>query len=89
MAKFSNKIEVTTKYTVELSESELRALYDISMYGTENFLNAFYTTLGKHYLKQNEAGLVSLFESIRNEIPNLINSADQIRKKAAELNKKV
>jgi hypothetical protein len=66
--------------TIVLTEAEAGALDAIAGYGADNFLKVFYQHLGESYLQPYEAGLRSLFESARREIPGLLVRADQARK---------
>ena len=50
------------------------------VYGTPEFLNTFYKNLGEHDLKPNEAGLKSLFETIKSELPKHLSRAENARK---------
>lgn len=64
---------------LKLTESEVRALQAITEYGYKEFLKVFYEHLGKHYLEPNEQGLISLFNSIRQEIPPHLSRIDKTR----------
>ena len=72
------KITVTT--TMELNEAEMGALDALAGYGIDSFLKVFYDRLGKAYLQPYEAGLRSLFEKIRKEIPPALSKVEQARK---------
>ncbi len=61
------------KCTIELTESEARALSALAGYGDDAFLKIFYEHMGKHYLRPHEHGLKTLFENIRSELdPQLL-----------------
>lgn len=62
------------------TESELRALDALVGYGHEGFLKVFYEKMGRHYLEPHEAGLISLFESIRKMVPPILRRTDDARK---------
>ncbi|MCC9016947.1 hypothetical protein [Flavobacterium lipolyticum] len=65
--------------TLKLSESEARALEQLTVYGTDAFLKVFYQHLGKSTLGPQEKGLISLFETIRKELPKHFNKMDNVR----------
>lgn len=65
MAKISGYGEIKGEVTLVLSEVEAKALDAIVGYGPEQFLKVFYEHLGQAYLKPNEQGLKSLFDSVR------------------------
>lgn len=75
--KSTSKIEA--KITLQITESEARALKAIACYGTKEFLKCFYEHLGKHYLQPYEEGVESLFEAIKNELPKHLNRIDDVR----------
>lgn len=78
-----SKIKSNSNYSVEinltLTESEARALSVLPSYGTKNFLDFFYIKLGRHYLEPHEKGLISLFETIKNELPKHLSKVDEVR----------
>jgi len=76
--KSISKIE--GKVYLELTEVEAKALYNMTVYGTKPFLEWFYRNLGKVYLQQHEAGIISLFDTVRNELPQHIEKIDNARK---------
>lgn len=65
---------------IKLTEGEARALDALAGYGSNQFLKVFYEHLGKHYMQPYEKDLISLFESIRREIPPHISRIDKTRK---------
>lgn len=65
MAKITGRPSISASVTIELTEEEAGALDAIVGYGVDPFLEAFYEKLGKSYLQPFEAGLRSLFESVR------------------------
>lgn len=71
------KVEMTLTFTV--NESEARALDALVGYSDEAFLRTFYGHLGKSYLEPHEAGLLSLFDSIRESVPSYLRRADNAR----------
>lgn len=79
MKKVKSQSTFETKIYLELSEVEARALSVLPSYGTKNFLDFFYVKLGRHYLEPHEKGLVSLFETIKEELPKHLQKADKVR----------
>jgi hypothetical protein len=63
MIKSKGTIEGTVMLI--LSETEARALNEITAFGHESFLNMFYNKLGKSCMEPHEKGVVSLFETIK------------------------
>ena len=78
LVKSVSKIEANI--ILSLSEEEARALKTITTYGSSEFLKWFYAHLGKHYLKEHEKGLISLFATIKSELPNHLRKIDEARK---------
>ena len=72
--------KVSAEIILKLSEGEARALYNIVGYGHKPFTDWFYRQLGKHYLKPHEEGLISLFETIKAELPQHLSRIDKARK---------
>ena len=68
---------ITVKASIDLNESQMRALEALVGYGTETFLQAFYEKLGKVYLSPHEHGLRTLFEQIREEIRPALAACDR------------
>lgn len=75
--KSASNVEVTV--WLKLTESEARALKALTVYGSDEFLKFFYETLGKLYLEPHSKGLISLFETIRTELPKHLKRADDAR----------
>lgn len=65
MAIISARPRIETRITIDLSEAEAGALDALAGYGTDEFLECFYKHMGKAYLQPYEAGLRSLFDSVR------------------------
>lgn len=80
MAKIAIKPTVLFECAITLTESEARALDAMVGYGTDPFLIAFYGHLGQAYMLQHEAGLRSLFNSIRSTVPQQLGMIDQAKK---------
>lgn len=88
MAKLDVKASVTVTIQFTISEEEARALDALVGYGDkeflkeydEHFFKIFYSRLGEHYMKPHEKGLRSVFQNIRETMPNLLQRADKARK---------
>jgi hypothetical protein len=65
MAKLGMRGIVEAKVTMEITEAEAGALDALVGYGFEPFKKVFYEKLGAAYMEPYEAGLKSLFESVR------------------------
>jgi hypothetical protein len=65
--------------TLKLTEVEARALRELTVYGTDAFLKVFYQHLGKSTLGPHEKGLISLFETIKKELPKHLYKVDSVR----------
>ena len=74
------RVEVTLRAAIELDEQELGALDALVGYGVDPFLKVFYEKLGKAYMQPHEAGLRSLFEKIRAEVPSALRKVHDARK---------
>lgn len=71
--------QVTTSINLTLTEIEAQALIALVGYGTKAFLEIFYKYLGTHYLKPHEKGIISLFETIKKELPGHIYNVEKAR----------
>ena len=78
-----SKTEMKITFTLELCESEALALDALTLYGTQEFIDMFYTNMGSHYLSPHEKGLWSLFESVKKNISPALYEF-QIRKTSVE-----
>lgn len=74
------KAFVEVKATIILTEDELMALYALTNYGVGKFLEVFYQYLGKNCLHPHEKGLVSLFNAVEREVPELVANIARARK---------
>jgi phage anti-repressor protein len=79
MGKIKSVSKIDARVTLELTEEEARALYNIVGYGHKPFTEWFYTRLGKYYLQPHERGLISLFETIKGELPQHLKRIDNAR----------
>ena len=77
-AKSDFKIEFTVN--LKLTIQEARALNEMVKYGSKAFLEGYYKQLGKSYLQPYESGVISLFETIRAELPYQLHDVDEIIK---------
>ena len=68
--KFHHKVTVSA--TLTLNEAELGALDALAGYGHESFLKVFYEKMGEAYMKPHEAGLISLFKTIKSTVPSAL-----------------
>ena len=80
----STRARVTLTAHLELNESETRALDALVGYGNDSFIEAFYTVLGRHYMRPHEAGLRTLFDKVRQECGRAISDVDTARALLAE-----
>lgn len=65
---------------IKLNESEMRALDALVGYGPDAFLKVFCEKLGGAYMRPHEAGLRSLFATVKAHIPSILRRADAARK---------
>jgi hypothetical protein len=79
MAKFEAKPTVIVEATMRLTEQELGALDALAGYGFEPFLAVFKDKLGSSYVRDYEDGLKSLFESVRHQVPHILQRARYAR----------
>jgi hypothetical protein len=74
------RIGVDVKVTLELNESEVRALDGIFGYNVDHFLKCFYEKCGKAYVQPHEAGVRSLHETIRGVLSAPLAQIDKCRR---------
>jgi len=79
MAKLIAKPKLDLNVALELNEEEIKALEALVCYGTDPFLEVFYKNMGSAYLKPHEKGLRSLFESIKSNLPSIIERINTAR----------
>jgi len=79
----TEKIRSTSQFDAQvilvLSEPEARALMAITEYGTKEFIKTFYECMGKSILEPHEAGIHSLFNTIKTELPQHLRKMDDVR----------
>jgi hypothetical protein len=83
MAKIEGRATLQVSVIISLNEAEMGALDALAGYGVDTFLKVFYEQMGRSYLEPHEAGLRSLFESVRSgpaAIGNVLSRADKARK---------
>jgi len=80
MATTKLKADIDVRIQFEINEIEARALVDLAGYGTDAFIKAFYTFLGKSYLEQHEAGLRTFLKAVSTDLPPILYRADDARK---------
>lgn len=81
MARITNTtVEASLRVTLELNESEVKALSGIFGYNVEHFLKVFYERMGKAYVQPFESGVRSLHKEIRQLMAGPINDIDKARK---------
>ncbi len=74
------KPTISARITVVLTEEEARALVELTIYGTNEFLKVFYEHLGKSYLEPHELGLRSLFDGAKNLVKPQLFKIDNARR---------
>lgn len=79
MAKAITKPKITVSITIEIDESEARALDALAGYGDNSFIEMFYKSLGKHYMQPYEDGLRSFLKTIRGVVAPALNHVDAAR----------
>lgn len=71
--------QITVTATLTLTEEELGALDALAGYGHKGFLEVFYEKMGEAYMKPYEKGLISLFETIRSNVPRALRDVKEAR----------
>jgi hypothetical protein len=72
--------KVGVDVAIKLTEAEMRALDALAGYGFKAFIEWFYKDMGTAYMKPHEAGLESLFNTIRSELPPILSRLDAAKK---------
>lgn len=86
MAKIGLRGTIEAKIVMELSEAEAGALDALVGYGFEPFKKVFYEKLGSAYMEPYEAGLKSLFQSIRSGEGNVSTFLERSRQARSVFN---
>lgn len=77
--KLHNKVRVHYECSLQLTESEMRALIAVTGYGFRSFLEVFYKAMGKHYLEPHEEALKAFFEKVQTEGVSQLKTIDRAR----------
>lgn len=80
MATLEQRPTLKLDINFRLSEQEAGALDALAGYGFDPFIKVFYEKMGEAYMKPYEAGLKSLFESVRDQLPSILARAEKARK---------
>ena len=76
-AEVKSSVNLDIKITVTFPLCEARALKELCSYNTKEFLEVFYKHIGKAYLQPHEAGLIQLFNTIKETMPIELRKADE------------
>lgn len=79
MEKINSTSTIEISVVLKLTEAEARALQAMTVYGHKPFLEGFYEKLGKSYMKPYESGVISLFDTIKKEMPKHLRKIDDVR----------
>jgi hypothetical protein len=77
MAKIAQRPTIGLELVIVLDEEETRALDALVGYGDDAFIEAFKEKLGHAYLDDHEDGLRRFFQSIRQNVPLIL---DRLKK---------
>mgnify|MGYP007076387306 CR=1 FL=1 len=80
MSRLTQIPRVEVSVNLELTMAEVQALDALAGYGSKAFLKVFYEHMGQAYLKPHEKGLVSLFATIQENLPAIINRYNNARR---------
>jgi hypothetical protein len=80
MAQIDARPTIQLLVSFRLDEEEARALDALVGYGDDAFIKAFQEKLGEHYMRDHEQGLRRFFQTTRQLLPGILNSADAARK---------
>lgn len=83
-AKVKSSLKFEAVVMLELTESEARALNEMTKYGIKNFINGYKKHLGSHYIEPHVKGLTSLFETIDGSLPSELYRLDEYKKAICE-----
>lgn len=79
MSSVKSNSFLSMEIVLKLNETEARALKALTEYGSDAFIQTFYTKLGKSGMQNHESGLKSLFETIKTELPEHLKKIDKAR----------
>lgn len=77
------KTAIETKITLEISEQQALALCALTEYGVNEFLECFYTHLGRDILKPHEPGIIQVF-ALLIELKTMLRKTAKLRQTLAE-----
>ena len=80
-----SKIDLDIKINLELTIPEARALNEMVKYGSKAFLEGYYKQLGKSYLQPHEKAVITLFDTVRSNLPTELYKVNEIIKTINEL----
>jgi hypothetical protein len=92
LALIEGRPTVSLEVSIRLTEAEAGALDALTAYGIEPFLTTFYEKMGRSVLQPYEAGLRSLFKSLRDgdaNVSSLLKKAKDARGVFSDLKKVV
>jgi len=82
--KIHPKLTMNFEMWFRVNETEARALHALTLYGTDVFLKMFYERLGSS-LEPHEAGLRTLFEAIKEQLPPILTKVGELEDEAKTL----
>ena len=75
----TSEAEMQFTITLKLSETEARALHELTTYGHKAFLEVYYKHLGQSMLKPHEKGIITLFDTAKRELPKHFKRIDSTK----------
>lgn len=72
-------LDASLTVTLELTETEVRALDGIFGYSVEQFLKVFYERMGRAYVEKHEAGVRSLHRTVRAAVAGPLSEVEAAR----------
>ena len=83
-----NTATISFGTTITLNETEIRALDALVGYGDDAFIKAFKEKLGESYIRNNTAGLKSLFKAVREQVIPAMHDIETARRDLREAMKR-
>ena len=77
-------VSTDLRVSLELTESEVRALDGIFGYNVDAFLKVFYERMGRAYVEKHEAGVRSLHATIRGALAKPLSAIDDANRALRE-----
>ncbi len=74
--RLTQRPRIELNVNLQLNEAEIRALDALVGYGDKAFLKVFYEQMGRTYLQPHEAGLISLFDTVRSNLRCILRRHD-------------